>query len=390
MSFKTHQPSFCNKLLLKILLAAPAPPPTGGITRWTTLFLEWLECNNDNKVVVKHVDISPRWRSFTEARPFVRILGGVAQGLRDMAKIVYEVIFFRPAIVHLTTSGNLACIRDLAVMSTVKILGVRTVLHIRHGRLPDIIRRKGIEWRLTELCFKSASCILVLDVASETAVGATDYRSKVKRLPNAVKAIKQSASSEFKRDATCSKRVVFVGHVLPEKGINELISAWTLMRHKEWELRIVGLCDLEFSAKIACSNVSEQKITFLGDVSHETAEKEISQAEVFVLPSYSEGFPNALLEAMLAGTTIITTPVGAVPEMLELESASPCGIVVAPRNTNELKDALERVIKDESLRATLGKRAKDKVAKDFTVNVVFGKLTDLWKLLALGVRKEHL
>jgi len=86
--------------------------------------------------------------------------------------------------------------------------------------------------------------------------------------------------------------------------------------------------------------------------------------DIFVLPSYAnEGVPQALLQAMLTGLPIITTPVGAI---LEAVSDAETALIVPPRNTVALATALIRLAVDPALGLRLGKAARDKALRKFS------------------------
>ena len=70
----------------------------------------------------------------------------------------------------------------------------------------------------------------------------------------------------------------------------------------------------------------------------------LSASDVFVLPSYTEGFPNVIIEAMAMGKPIIATSVGAIPEMLD----EGCGVVVPPKDADSLQKALQKVCNFDS------------------------------------------
>ncbi|MEI2724755.1 MAG: glycosyltransferase family 4 protein [Verrucomicrobiota bacterium] len=101
-------------------------------------------------------------------------------------------------------------------------------------------------------------------------------------------------------------------------------------------------------------------------------------AEVFVLPTYTEGFPNVILEAMAAGKAIVSTRVGAIAEMLDADGESPSGLVIQPRDAGSLANALRQLLSDAELRETLGARARGKVTRCYSTDVVFRRLLDLW------------
>jgi glycosyltransferase involved in cell wall biosynthesis len=94
-----------------------------------------------------------------------------------------------------------------------------------------------------------------------------------------------------------------------------------------------------------------------------------------VLPSYSEGFPNVVLEAMTLGKAIVATSVGAVPEML----SDGCGVLVPPGNIEELDRALSRVVGEAELRATLGRRARARALARFSIDAVFPQYRAVWE-----------
>src|SRR5262249_21375068 len=85
-------------------------------------------------------------------------------------------------------------------------------------------------------------------------------------------------------------------------------------------------------------------------------------ADIVLLPSISEGFPNSTLEAMLCGRPVVVTSVGGLPEQV-----GTTGLVVEPRNPRQLADAVVSLSDDEALRRRLGDEARARAASQFTV-----------------------
>ena len=111
----------------------------------------------------------------------------------------------------------------------------------------------------------------------------------------------------------------YVGRLEKEKGVRDLVTAFSLLANwqKNVELRIAGYGS-EFSrlqAMIRDLQV-EGRVQFLGPVPHRNVPQVLHEADIFVLPSYTEGSPVAALEAMLSGLPLISTPVGAIPDFL--------------------------------------------------------------------------
>ncbi len=108
---------------------------------------------------------------------------------------------------------------------------------------------------------------------------------------------------------------------------------------------------------------------------NERAMELLAASEGLVLPSYTEGFPNVVVEAMAMGKPVIATDVGAIPDML----AGGCGVVVLPRDTDALRAALETVMGDPVLRRTMGERGRSKAISAYSVEAVFNRLLGIWR-----------
>jgi glycosyltransferase involved in cell wall biosynthesis len=94
-----------------------------------------------------------------------------------------------------------------------------------------------------------------------------------------------------------------------------------------------------------------------------------------VLPSYLEGLPMSLLEAMAAGLPVITTPVGGIPDVVTDGTE---GLLIKPRDAAALARAMATLIEDEAYRLQLGRHARVR-AEDFDVSHFASQLTDIYR-----------
>lgn len=101
----------------------------------------------------------------------------------------------------------------------------------------------------------------------------------------------------------------------------------------------------------------------------------LASCDLFVLPSYSEGFPNVVVEAMALGRAILATSVGAIPEMLEEHA----GVIVDPKDVHALECEMQRLIFDEEARISLGRAAKEKAIRHYSIEAVFQDYMRVWK-----------
>ncbi|MDP8962201.1 MAG: glycosyltransferase, partial [Actinomycetota bacterium] len=104
----------------------------------------------------------------------------------------------------------------------------------------------------------------------------------------------------------------------------------------------------------------------------------LAQSDIFVLPSRSEGFPLAIVEAMLAGLPVVASRVGGVPEAVRNGET---GLLVPKDDPDRLATALQRLIDDPELRLGMGRRGRD-VATSFTDERMAGSYLELWRQLA--------
>ncbi len=341
----------------------------------------WLERQTD--VSATHIDTAPRWRTIDDVGLCKRLIGGGIQGVRDVFLMLLQLVKNRPDVIHLTTSGSLAGIRDVTVLALARLSGISTLYHIHFGRIPDLARKSGWEWRILRRAMRLADMTMAIDASTERALKDALPNGKIVRLPNGIVLKKQESSAPTATDG--AKTVLFLGWVIPTKGVRELMEAWKSVRKDGWKLKVVGPGSPEYMNEMARLVNDTADVCFEGGCSHEEAWKHMLDAEVFILPTYTEGFPNVILEAMAAQKAILTTDVGAIPEMLDAESSEPCGIIVRPRDSNALADGLRRLMSDDSLRLELGKRARLKVGREYDAEIVFGKYVEIWSKLA----KKH-
>ena len=363
--------------LLRVLLVSTLPPPNGGIERWTVLLLRWLQSKPGQ--IVRTVDTSTRyWRPVWNMSLWRRLAACALQGPWDAGRVGLKILIFRPHVLHLNTSGQLRGPWDTAVLGLAKLARVRTVYHIHMGRLPAVMARKGWEWWGLRWAIKLADRVLVLDTQSETAVRAFVPSERVSRLPNAI----ETSQTQINCQAPTERSVLYLGHVIPTKGLKELMLAWREAAQKDWKLRIAGPCSHSYRKELQGIVGSKVRTEFMGDLSPDAAWECMQCADIFVLPTWTEGFPNVILEAMAAGKAIISTAVGAIPEILDANSDRPCGLVLEPRDPAVLAEALRIVLTNAELRDTLGRRALAKVRRLYTTDTVFSKLVDLWNDIA--------
>jgi teichuronic acid biosynthesis glycosyltransferase TuaC len=163
-----------------------------------------------------------------------------------------------------------------------------------------------------------------------------------------------------------SEIVVFVGWIAPTKGLRELVDAMEALRvsHPRLQLFCIGEGTLqaELEARVIYAGHAD-RIRFLGWRTPPEVASWLAAANVFCLPSYAEGCPNAVIEALACGRPVVATNVGGIPELVNSES----GILVAPRDSEALARAISDALSrpwDEPAISRRSQRQWDQVAEE--------------------------
>ena len=199
---------------------------TSGIGNWTGIVRR--EAGGRSEVELLCVDTAVRYRASTNLSLPSRLLGGSVQALRDTLRTYRRLKSDQPDLVHLCTSASLSTLKDLAIARLARHFNVPCAIHYRFGRLPRIAAQGGWEWRLIRSTIALSQAVITLDAKSEACIRGAIPRANVLRLPNMVEidAIDTIARQIPPRAGTDRRMgLVYVGHVIPTKGLRELVAA---------------------------------------------------------------------------------------------------------------------------------------------------------------------
>jgi len=358
----------------RLLFVSPLPPPTGGISNWM--------------VAVQHSALAERFEirvinsspSAADVTGTSRLrLGRVLDALRILGSLVRELIRFRPEIVHVNTSYFWAFLRDGFAVRLARIAGARTILHLRGGDFPEWADGASATWRtFIAATLRKTDLLIALTEHTRRWLEAEESAERVRYLPNFVQLDAIGAPPD--RSARGAPvEVLFVGWLLEAKGVRELLAAARNLSGARFTL--VGPEEPRFTETIRGElDALADRVRVLPAQPRETIFQLYRESDVFVLPTWREGFPNVVIEAMAAGLPVVATPVGAIPEAVE-DGRS--GLLVPVRDAAALEAALRRLIDDPSLRRALGAAARARVEAVFSFGAVVDQLAKYYdELLA--------
>jgi glycosyltransferase involved in cell wall biosynthesis len=273
--------------------------------------------------------------------------------LKDVAAVQRRLrgVDFDIAVIS-TAHDWRAVLRDIAVAPVLRRRR-RPVLLLFHGSRTRILARPGSR------AFKFATAVLlsladgVLVLSREEQRQIADFRpaTRVLVVKNPYERKVFPALAERDRGGR-APTLLFVGRLLEQKGILDLVDAMpAVLGRAPCRLVIVGDGELERALRDRIRQLGlTTSVTLAGYLEGEELLRAYAAADVFVLPSWSEGFPTVLAEAMDAGLPIVTTRVqGAVDHLVEGEHA----LFVEPRDIEGLSSTLAAVVGDAGLRARM-------------------------------------
>lgn len=186
-------------------------------------------------------------------------------------------------------------------------------------------------------------------------------------------------------DIARSKRILFVGRVLWDKGIAEFVEAARLLKNQNLEFIIAGDTDEGNPSSVPQEElqswIAEGLVTWLGHV--EDMAKVLVDADIFVLPSYREGLPRSLIEAASCALPLVATDVPGCQDVISHEID---GLLVPPRDGKALAIAIRRLAGDPVLAARLGEAARVKALAEFDERIVIARTLVVYDRLLTGGR----
>jgi glycosyltransferase involved in cell wall biosynthesis len=174
-------------------------------------------------------------------------------------------------------------------------------------------------------------------------------------------------------------RLVCTGRMVAAKGHRTLLRAFAASAGKGWDLRLTLVGD--GPERRALEGLADQlgigpRVEFLGAMVHEATLEQVARADLFVLASFAEGLPVALMEAMALGIPCISTPIAAIPELIQ---DGRNGVLVPPANVEALSEAIERCAASAQLRWELGSAARATVEERYNLARNLDSLAGFWR-----------
>lgn len=250
------------------------------------------------------------------------------------------------------------------------------IIHF-HGMDVNFLKRYTLSRTLLKLLANSYISISEKMTRDLLALGFDN--EKIICLPNGVD------SSLFKPQGQKEDNLLlYVGRINPRKGLHILLRSLSHLE-KPIRLAIIGPMDSGGAYRQEIVNLIEKErtrrkheIIYLGTMNNDEVVSWYQKASLFILPSFSEGFPMTIIEALSCETPVIASPVGGIPEVVKEHET---GILVRPGRPDTLALAIQYLLENADVRMRLGREGRKRVIRYYSLDCSVGKLCNFYRKL---------
>ena len=348
----------------RVLVIAPSRKTRGGITAvvnaysqtqlWENWNCYWIETHIDRGALLK--------------------LGYFLKGF-----FLFLIKLPRYQVVHIHFSEPVSAIRKSFFFVVAYIFRKKIIVHF-HSFSPDTTIKSKYRWLYKFLFTKADKAVVLSQFWSKEVKN--EFGEKVNPVIIYNPSLNVSAGPGRKQNHA-SKYILFAGTLNERKGFKDLIKAFSLIASKYpgWKIIFAGNGEIDSGKVLSKELHIEQQVEFAGWIAGNEKEETFINASVFCLPSYAEGFPMSVLDAMSYSLPVIATPVGGITDVFKDEYHL---LIFKPGNINELADKLQRLIDSDDLKNRLVTNSSIVVKENFALSKVVEKVNDLYQSLVSG------
>jgi glycosyltransferase involved in cell wall biosynthesis len=388
---KNHISLKNNKI--KILAVIPTPPPYSGPEICGELFLsfklgpEFEIYHLSNRVNIKNIDKGKL------------SISSISNMFRVLLHLIWLAWKHKPHILYTYLSQNLTgFIRDALIISTGRLFGMNVIAQVHGSNFKTFLNNSSPYMKIIiKFIMSRLARIIVLADRFRSQFQGIMPEEYIKVIPNAVDS-KPFYNETIKITKGETLNILFVGHLSQAKGFLDILKSipQVLISNPNVKFYFAGeWLDEEKNilydenGKRLYSDIDEVKslwremnkqygdrIHYLGVMTGDNKIQAFNNADIFILPSYSEGFPMVVLEAMAAGLPLIVTAVGALPEVLEHNVNA---IFVPTGDPSAISSAILNLLINPAKRKQMGKINRLLVGQKYSPNVVALKLANIFQ-----------
>lgn len=297
-------------------------------------------------------------------------------GFIRFIKVCYHILFSNIDTVLAFSSSGLSLIEKGLMIGVAKLFNKKTILALRSGYLIDEIENdEGFRNRVSKIFTKCDYIICQGVFWKEFLEQKFDLKdSKLKIILNWIN-LEKYKDLKINQNKSEIVNILFLGWITKNKGVYEIIEAVKTIDREDFVINMAGDGDaFEDIKKLIEKNKLQNKIKMLGWCYEDEKNKLLKEADILLLPSYREGFPNAILEGIASATAVIATSVGGIPDVIFGDN----GTIIEPKNADQIKKAIINYLDNRELIRTHAKNSYKFIQQNNTLEVILPKLKELF------------
>ena len=275
--------------------------------------------------------------------------------------------------VHVNMAERLSLFRKSAVVVICRALGIPVVLHLHAAQLHHFYQKlPSILQRLIRWVFSLPATCLVLGGEAQRFV-TEELRVPQDHVEIIINGVPEPVYDRRPEGDHPVQQVLFLGNLSERKGVSDLLKALALPGFDidRLEVKLAGGGDIAAYRATAAELGIDGFVKFSGWSDQQQVSKLMAQADVLVLPSYDEGLPLVILEALANGVAVVCTPVGEIPAILT-NGVNAC--FVQPGDISGIAEGLQRVLKNPIFRQSLEENGRKLYEEKFSFHRFFANL----------------
>ena len=313
------------------------------------------------------------FETYRSTDPGRRFYDKIAFALELPFKCAFNIIKIRPDLVHIHFCSKVDFWKHSICLLTSKVMGVKTIFHLHGGNFDTVYHGyHPILKALVRFLLARSDILIVLSEYWHSFLSNLVGGNRIRIVPNPINC--DELSSFSRRGIECERHsVVLLGSLGKRKGHYDVLKAMPLVlaRHSDTQVFFAGL-DEDIGATAELKRLAkeygiENSIHFLGPVSGEAKLKLLGEAGIVILPSYGENMPISVLEGMAAGKPIISTRVGAIPEVIVNKKS---GLLIEPGDWRSLAENIILLFDTPKYAKLLGQKAYERVRDKWDVGKI--------------------
>ena len=308
-------------------------------------------------------------------------MAALARYVTSPLALVATVLRLRPDIVHLNTSiEEKSFWRDAVYLLVAKMLRRHVVYQVHGGMLPQQLfpRSRMLTALLRRILQASDAVVLLARVEEDAYCGFARFQ-RLQVIPNAVELTPyRTFEKSFDDDPL---RLLYMGRLADDKGVLEAIRALGVLSEREIInvcLEIAGSGPFEKALRGEVRRLGlEARVYFSGPLFGGNKLECWRRAQVFVFPTFHrEGLPYTVLESLASGTPVITTRVGAIPDVVQ---DGVQGILLRSHDPVTVADAIQEFLEDRARLARMSRAAVSRAESEYSVDRLALQFTRLYQ-----------